>query len=168
MTLRAAILRSQPRDLGLVGNTACLLLPHKLNPSLSPNPPSHCKIGPTRKVARRNYSDALHSIPEPSDSDDDGWTDKRMAKLDNELGLGLTRRVDSSMASAPTFPRPCSVKAPQDEIQSRECTYTTGGGLEEHQGISRHGTAQGLEKWEQAAAGGACGTEVTTLAASCG
>ena len=38
---RAAILRSQPRDLGLTSSTACLLLPHKPNPRPSPNPPSH-------------------------------------------------------------------------------------------------------------------------------
>ena len=103
-----------------------------------------------------------------------------MAELDKEMRLGLINQGDSSIASAPTFPRPRSVKAPQDEIQSRESTYITGSGLQELQDISRHGTVQGPEEWEQPkteavgkgrrsdTAGGACSTEGTTLAASCG
>jgi hypothetical protein len=67
MTLkRAAILRSQPRGLGLLSSTACLLPPHKPNP---PNPPSHCKIRPTSKVSAISLGArqcSLRSTPSPS------------------------------------------------------------------------------------------------------
>ncbi|TVY89005.1 hypothetical protein LAWI1_G003347 [Lachnellula willkommii] len=122
---RAAILRSQPRDLGLTSSTACLLLPHKPNPRPSPNPPSH-RSDPSARY--RQY----HS--------------KHIAKLEKELGLALEeQQVESSLAGKPTSPSPRSVKAPPDETQSRE---RTGCRPEELQDTSRHGTAQGLEEWE--------------------
>ena len=62
---------------------------------------------------------ALHSLPKPSDSSDNGWTDKNMAELEKELGLALEeQQVKSSSADAPNSPSPCSVEAPQVEIQS--------------------------------------------------
>jgi hypothetical protein len=86
----------------------------------------------------------------PFDSGDDGWTDEDTAELEKELGLALEeQRVESSSAGTPTSPSPRSVEAPQSEIQSREHTETTGSRLEELQNISRQGTAQGLEEWEQ-------------------
>lgn len=36
---------------------------------------------------------ALYSVPKPSDSSDDGWTDESMAELDKELGLALVEQV---------------------------------------------------------------------------
>jgi hypothetical protein len=74
--------------------------------------------------------------------------------LEKELGLALIEQGNSSSASAPTSPRPHSAEAPQDETQSRERTETTTGSKpeelqEELQDVSRHGTAQGLEEWEQ-------------------
>jgi hypothetical protein len=93
---------------------------------------------------------ALHSLPKPSDSGDNGWTDENMAELEKELGLALEeQQVKSLLAGAPTSPSPRSVEAPQDEILSRERTETTGSRSEELQDVSRHGTAQGLEEWEQ-------------------
>jgi hypothetical protein len=86
----------------------------------------------------------------PFDSGDDGWTDEDTAELEKELGLALEeQRVESSSAGTPTSPSPRSAEAPQSEIQSREHTETTGSRPEELQNISRHGTAQGLEEWEQ-------------------
>jgi hypothetical protein len=90
----------------------------------------------------------LYSLPKPSDSGDDRWTDESMAELEKELGLGLTEEGNSSSASALASPRPRSVEASQDEIQSRERTETTGSRPEELQDASRHGTAQGLEELE--------------------
>ncbi|CZR65235.1 uncharacterized protein PAC_15135 [Phialocephala subalpina] len=92
---------------------------------------------------------AVHSLPKPSDSGDDGWTDDSMAELEKELELALSEQGNSPSASAPTPSRPRSVEAPQDEIQSRERTETTGSRPEELQDASPHGTAQGLEEWEQ-------------------
>ncbi|KAE8440871.1 hypothetical protein EG329_006358 [Mollisiaceae sp. DMI_Dod_QoI] len=92
---------------------------------------------------------AVHTLPKPSDSGDDGWTDDSMAELEKELELALAEQGNSPSASAPTPSRPRSVEAPQDEIQSRERTETTGSRPEELQDASRHGTAQGLEEWER-------------------
>jgi hypothetical protein len=91
----------------------------------------------------------LHSLPKPSDSGDDGWTDESMAELDKELGLALIEQGNLSSASAPTSLRPRSVEAQQVEIHSQEHTETTGSRPEELQDTSRHGTAQSLEEWEQ-------------------
>jgi hypothetical protein len=70
MTLRrAAILRSQLRDLGLLSRTACLLLPYKPNPRPSPNHSSHCKIRPISKVSAvllEVHQWSLRSTPSPS------------------------------------------------------------------------------------------------------
>ncbi|KAH6667186.1 hypothetical protein B0J14DRAFT_184401 [Halenospora varia] len=52
MTLRrAAILRSELRDLGLVSSKACILLPHKLSPRSSPDPPSRHNIRSTSNIS---------------------------------------------------------------------------------------------------------------------
>ncbi|KAH6668417.1 hypothetical protein B0J14DRAFT_163863 [Halenospora varia] len=70
MTLRrAAILRSELRDLGLVSSKACILLPHKLRPRPSPNPLRRYKIRPTSNMSAvllgaRQWS--LRSTPSPS------------------------------------------------------------------------------------------------------
>lgn len=65
MTLkRAAVLRSQPRDLGLTSSTPYLLLPHKPSPRASPNPPHHSKISPTSKVSAVLWT--LRSTPSPT------------------------------------------------------------------------------------------------------
>lgn len=64
-----------------------------------------------------------------------------MAELEKELGLALEEgQVKSPFAGAPTSPSPRSVEAPQDEIQNRERTETTGGRPEELQDACRHGT----------------------------
>jgi hypothetical protein len=92
---------------------------------------------------------APHSLPKPSHTGDDGWTDNLLAELDKELGLALIEQGNSSPASTPSIPRPCSVEAVQDEIQRRECTETTGSRPAELQDTSQCGTpAPGLE-WEQ-------------------
>jgi hypothetical protein len=149
MTLwKAAILRSQPRDLGLTSSTAYLLLPHKTNPRPSLNPPSHCKIRTASKVSA--VESALYSLPKSSDSGDNGWTDENMAELEKELGLALgEQQVKSSSASIPTSSSPRSAETLQDEIQSRERSETTVSRPEKLRDVSRHGTAQGLEEWEQ-------------------
>jgi len=70
---------------------------------------------------------ALHSLPNPSRSDDDEWTDENMAELEKELGLALEEeQVKSLFTSGPTSPGPRLVEASQDEIQSRENSETTG------------------------------------------
>ncbi|TVY83406.1 hypothetical protein LSUE1_G002963 [Lachnellula suecica] len=90
----------------------------------------------------------LHFLPKPSSSGDDGWTDDNMAELEEELGLALEeQQVESLSANTPTRPR--SVEAPQDEIQSRERSETTGTRPDELQDTSQCGTAQGLEEWGQ-------------------
>jgi hypothetical protein len=73
-----------------------------------------------------------------------------MAELEKELGLALgEQQVESSSAGTPTSPSPRSAEAPQDEIQSRERSETTGSRPEELRDACRRGTpAQGLE-WEQ-------------------
>jgi hypothetical protein len=48
----------------------------------------------------------------------------------------------------PTLSSPRSVKAPQDEIESRERSKATNSRPEEQQEVSQHGIAQGLEEWE--------------------
>jgi hypothetical protein len=87
---------------------------------------------------------APHFLPQLPNGDD-GRTNDSMAELEKELELAFLEQGNSSSASAPTSPCPRSVEAPQDEIQSRERTDTTGKRLEELQNTSRHGTAQGLE-----------------------
>lgn len=93
----------------------------------------------------------LHSLPKPFDSGDDGWTDKETAELEKELGLAWEKQqVEPLSACTPPSPSPRSVEEPQNEIQSRERSGTTGGILEELQGASRHSSpAQDLEWWEQ-------------------
>jgi hypothetical protein len=55
-----------------------------------------------------------------------------MAELEKEVELALVEQAMLLPASVPNSPRPpCSVKAPQDKIQSRERTETTSGRLEE-------------------------------------
>jgi hypothetical protein len=93
---------------------------------------------------------APHSLPKPSDNGDGGWTEDRMAELEREVRLALVDQVQSTSARAPNSPRPCSVEASQDRIQSRECTETTGSRPETPRDASRPGTpAQGHEDWEQ-------------------
>jgi hypothetical protein len=63
-----------------------------------------------------------------------------MAELGKELGLTLGgQRVESLSAGAPTSPSPRSAEAPQDEIQSRERSETTGNRPEEAQSQDDHG-----------------------------
>jgi hypothetical protein len=58
--------------------------------------------------------------------------------------------VNSSSTCAPSSPRPHSVDAPYNKINTQEHTETTGSRPEELRDASRHGTpAQGLEDWEQ-------------------
>jgi hypothetical protein len=93
---------------------------------------------------------ALHSLPKLPDSGDDGWTEDSMAELEKELGLALKeQQVESSSTGTSTSPSPRSAEAPQDETQIRERAENTGSRPEELQDTSRHGTAQGLEEWEQ-------------------
>jgi hypothetical protein len=73
---------------------------------------------------------APHSFLKPSNNGDGGWTRDSMAELEKELGLALEEQVKSSSASARTSSSPRSVKAPQDEIQSRERSETTSSRLE--------------------------------------
>jgi hypothetical protein len=50
-----------------------------------------------------------------------------MAELKKKLGLALgEQQVKLLLAGTPTFLSPCSVKAPQNEIQSRERSEITG------------------------------------------
>jgi hypothetical protein len=74
-----------------------------------------------------------------------------MAELEKELGLALEKQqVKLSLAGTPTFLSPCSVEAPQDKIQSRERSETTGDRQEELRDASWRDTpAQDLEWWEQ-------------------
>jgi hypothetical protein len=84
---------------------------------------------------------ALYSLPQSSNSGDDGWTDENMAELEKELGLALgEQQVESSSAGTPTSPSLRSAEAPQDEIQSRQRSETTGGRPEELRDASRRGT----------------------------
>jgi hypothetical protein len=72
------------------------------------------------------------SLPKPSNYSDDGWTDDSMAELEKELGLALEEeQVESSLAGALTSLSPRSVKALEDEIQSRERSETSSSRLEE-------------------------------------
>ncbi len=50
---RAAILRSQLRDLAVVSSKACLLLQHKLNPRPFSYHPCHCKTRLASKTSTR-------------------------------------------------------------------------------------------------------------------
>ena len=74
-----------------------------------------------------------------------------MAESEKELGLALEeKQAKSPFARVPTSSSPLSAEAPQDEIQSRERSETTGGILEELRDASRRGSpAQDLEWWEQ-------------------
>ena len=84
---------------------------------------------------------ALYSLPKPSSSGDDGWTDENITELEKELGLAMEeQQVESLSAGTPTSPSPRSVDAPQDEIQSRERSETTDGRPEELRDTSRRGT----------------------------
>ncbi len=64
-------------------------------------------------IRSTSVESTLHSLPTPSDSSDNGWTDKNMAELEKELGLALEeQQVKSSSVGAPTSPSPCWVEAP--------------------------------------------------------
>ncbi|PMD19345.1 hypothetical protein NA56DRAFT_660485 [Hyaloscypha hepaticicola] len=64
----------------------------------------------------------------------------------SELAFMPTKSIDTSGLYTPTFQNPRSIKAPQNEIQSRERNETTGGRLDELRDASRYGTpAQDLE-----------------------
>jgi hypothetical protein len=53
----------------------------------------------------------LHSLPKPSDSSNDRWTNESMAELEKELVLAYKKqKVDSLLASIPLFPSSCSVE----------------------------------------------------------
>jgi hypothetical protein len=55
---------------------------------------------------------ALHSLPKPSGSGDDKWTNESMAKLEKELGLALEEeQVKSPFAGGLTSPSPYLVEA---------------------------------------------------------
>jgi hypothetical protein len=133
-----------------VPSTPAQAQPHTLPQSSKPlqdqtNPQSVDDI--TRGTS---VESAFHLLPKPSDSSNDGWTDESMAELEKELGLALEEQVKSPFAGAPTSSSPRSVEAPQDEIQSRERSETTGVILEELRDASRRGSpAQDLEGWEQ-------------------
>ena len=59
------------------------------------------------------------------------------------------QHVELPSANTPISLSPCSVEALQSEIQSRGHIETSGSRPEALQNVSRHGTAQGLEEWEQ-------------------
>jgi hypothetical protein len=89
-----------------------------------------------------------HSLPQPSNTGDSGWTDDLFDELDKELGFALKDEGRSSSACAPTS-RSRSAEASQDKIQRRECIETIGSRPAELQDTSRCGTpAPGLE-WRQ-------------------
>jgi hypothetical protein len=82
-----------------------------------------------------------HSLLNPSDNGDDGWTSDSMAKLEKELGLVWEEQVKSSSPSALTSLSPRSVEALQGEIQSRP---------EASRETCRRGTpALGFQEWER-------------------
>jgi hypothetical protein len=91
----------------------------------------------------------LYSLPQSSNSGDNGWTDESMADLEKEMGLALGEpQVESLSAGLPPSPSPRSAEAPQDDIQSQQQSETTGGRPEELQGASRRGTPA-LELWKK-------------------
>lgn len=146
-------MRSQPRDLGLTSSTRAFCSrtsPIPDPPPILPATDQTHQQGVGSITRSTSVESALHSLPKSSDSGDDGWTDDSMAELEKELGLALgEQQVESSSASTPTSPSPRSAEAPQDEIQSRECSETTGSRPEELRDACRRCTpAQGLE-WEQ-------------------
>ncbi len=123
--------------------------PHTLPQSSKPLQDQTNQQGIDDITQSTSVESVLHSLPKPSDSGDDGWTDESMAELDHELGLALEeQQVESLSAGTPTSPSPRSVEAPQDETQSRKHTETTGSRPEELRDACRRGTPQGLE-WEQ-------------------
>lgn len=72
-----------------------------------------------------------------------------MAELEKELGLALgEQQVESSSAGTLASPSLRSAKAPQDDIQTRQRSETTGGRPEELQDASRRGTPA-LKLWEK-------------------
>ena len=90
---------------------------------------------------------APHSLPEPSDNGDDGWTEDSMAEFEKEVRRALVEHVEPSLASTPNSLRPRSVEASQDESQNQVRSETTCSKPEESRGASRPGTlAHGLEE----------------------
>ncbi|KAG0644942.1 hypothetical protein D0Z07_9333 [Hyphodiscus hymeniophilus] len=92
---------------------------------------------------------ALYSLPQSSSSGDYGWTNETIAKLEKELGLALgEQQVESSSASTTASQSLRLAKAPQEDIQSRQQSETTGRRPEELQDTSRRETPA-LELWEK-------------------
>jgi len=118
-----------------VPSTPAQAQPQTLPQSSKPLQDQTNQQGISRITRSTSVESALHSLPKLPDSSDDGWTDENMAELEKELGLAS--------------PTPRSVDAPGNDTQSRERTETTSSRPEELQDTSRHGTAQGLEEWEQ-------------------
>jgi len=129
-----------------VPSTSAQAQPQTLPQSSTPLQDQTNRQGVDSITRSTSVEPAVYSL---SDSGDDGWTVDSMAEFEKELGLVLIEQGNSSSASAPTSLRPRSIEASQDEIQNREHTETTGSRPEELQEVSRHGTAQGFEEWEQ-------------------
>ena len=92
---------------------------------------------------------ALYSLTQSSNSGDNELTDENMAELEKELGLALgEQQVESSSAGTPASLSLRSAEAPQDDIQGRQRSKTTGGIPEELRDASRRGTPA-LELWEK-------------------
>ena len=147
-TFATSELASEPHG---VPSTPAQAQPHTLPQSFKPLQDQINQQGVDNITRSTLVESAFHFLPKPSDSGDDGWTDESMAELEKELGLALEEeQVESPFAGAPSSPSPRSVEAPQDEIQSRERSETTGGILEELRDASRRGSsAQDLEWREQ-------------------
>jgi hypothetical protein len=134
-TFTASELASEPHG---VPFTPAQAQPHTLPQSSKPLQDQTNQQGVGDITQSTSVEFALHSLPKPFDSGDDGWTDENMAELEKELGLALEeQQVESLSASTPTPP-------------SREHSETTGSRPEELRDASRRGTpAKDLERWEQ-------------------
>ncbi|KAH6661755.1 hypothetical protein B0J14DRAFT_663176 [Halenospora varia] len=90
-----------------------------------------------------------HSLPKPSNTGDDGWTEDSMAELEEEMGLAIVEQAKSPPAGAPSSSHPPRSEESQDEIRSRQRSETAGSRLEEPRDGSRHATLDQDLGWEQ-------------------
>ena len=141
----------EPREQRSIPSSPAQAQPQTLPQSSAPEQDQTNQQGVGSIARSASVESMLHSLPKPSDSGDNRWTNESMAELEKELGLALEEeQVESPFAGAPSSPSPRSVEAPQDEIQSRERSETTSGILEELRDASRRGSsAQDLEWREQ-------------------
>jgi hypothetical protein len=84
---------------------------------------------------------APYSLTQLSDNSDHGWSDDKVAELEDELALALVEQVGSASNQAPNSPRsPHLVEVSHDESQTRVCIEITTSPPEELQNTSRPGT----------------------------